>query len=82
MRKSLFVAVALAFAGATLAVPLHAAPVSVPGLSSDELVTPIAAKKKVKVKKCKKGKVYSKKKRKCVAKKRTRKAAKMVAPSK
>ena len=62
--------------------PLQAAGVSAPGLSAEGLAAPIAAKKKLKAKKCKKGKVYSKKKHKCVAKKGTRRAAKMVAPAK
>ena len=81
MLKSVSAALGFVIAGACSLAPVQASSVAVPGLSSERQVTPIAAKKKFKAKRCKKGKIYSKRRHKCVWKKK-RYRAKVVAPAK
>jgi hypothetical protein len=86
MFKALSVVLALAVAAAgTLPSSVEAASVgSVPELSAERLLTPVASKKrykKYKARKCRKGKAYSKRRHKCVWKKK-RSRGKTVAPGK
>jgi hypothetical protein len=79
--KTVCLAVALAVASAaTLNEGVDAASFSAPEVTSDTLVSLIAAKKKktkkYRARRCKKGRVYSKKRGKCVVAKRTKARAK------
>jgi hypothetical protein len=85
MFRSLCAALALAMAGAVTLTPAIAASVGAPGLSTERLITPVASKKKLKAKKCRKGKVYSQRRHKCVWQKKRHRAkavATTVAPAK